>query len=66
MMIKSAIKECEIDALLFSSPDRRQNQRRLCYLEGQFRRISKEVKIIASGSEEDEMKGIGYLPGGAQ
>ena len=63
-MLKGAIKECEIDALLFNSPDRQQNHRQLDYLEGQFRRISKEVKIIASDSGEDATKGIGHFPGG--
>ena len=64
MMVKSAIKDYGIDALLFSSSDRRWNQRQLDYVEGQFRRVSKEVKIIASCSGEDATKGIGHFPGG--
>ena len=63
MIVKSAIKEHEIDALLFSSPDRRWNQRRIHYVEGQFRKVSKEVKIIASDSGEDVTKRIGHFPG---
>ena len=55
---KSAIKECEIDRLLFSSPGRRWNQRRLEDLEVKFRRMRKEVKIIESDSGEDATKGI--------
>ena len=64
IMVKRAIKYYETDALLFSSPDRIWNQRLLDYLEVQFRKISNEIKIIASDSGEDTKKGIGHLPGG--
>ena len=63
IMIKAAIKH-SIDRILFSSPDRKWTLNKIERLKQKFKRISKEVEIISSNSDQEPRTNSGYLPGG--
>ena len=62
-MIKAAIKH-SIDRILFSSLDRKWTLNKIERLKQKFKRISKEVEIISSNSDQELRTDSGYLPGG--
>ena len=63
MMLKAATKY-RIDRILLSSPDRKYTSNKIETLKQRFKRISKEVEIIVSNSDQEPRTDSGYLPGG--
>ena len=64
MMICNAVVEYEIDVIIISSPDRRWISTRVNQLKRIFRKISKNIKIIATDSRENQTNKYRWLPGG--
>ena len=63
MIIKVVIKY-SIDRILLSSPGRKQTLNKIERLKRKFKRISKEVEIISSNSNQELRTDSEYLPGG--
>ena len=63
-MLKQAMVEYEIDAVLFSGTDRRWNENRTETIRKTMQLVNKSVEIIASNSREDSKIDGGYLLGG--
>jgi len=63
MMIQS-VKKYKIDVILLSLPDRKWSMNKIEAMKNKFKRISKEVEIITSNSNQAPKTSSGYLPGG--
>ena len=62
-MIQS-VKKYKIDVILLSSPDYKWSMNKIEAMKNKFKRISKEVDIITSNSDQAPKTSSGYLPGG--
>jgi len=63
-MLKQAMVEYKIDAVLFSGTDRRWNKSRTETIRKMMQSVNKSIEIIASDSGEDPKTNGRYLPGG--
>ena len=63
-MLKQAMVAYEIDIVLFSGTDRRQNESRIERMKNMIKSVNKSIDIITSDSGENIRTERGYLPGG--
>ena len=63
-MMLEATKRYEIDRILLSSLDRKWSSSKIDQIKRRFRKINKEIAILASDCGQETRTTNGYLPGG--